>query len=150
MSTLGHKLFFLEQLCVSRKCALLSRNLCLGTIHKRRRRFFWIFDTPLLHVDIFLVLSVGNFDQFLTPPSLPIEDVVYWRPLRVSSVCTIFLGLYVPFSKSLLCTHLFWIDSYIFTSQKKYILYSINVTMYALVLEWLIYFHITKKSYIPT
>ena len=39
-----------------------------GTIHKRRRQFFWIFDTPLSHVGSFLVLSVGNFDHFMTPP----------------------------------------------------------------------------------
>ena len=52
-----------------------------GTIHKRRRQFFRIFDTPLPHVGSFLVLSVGNFDQFLTPPPLPIADVVYgWPP----------------------------------------------------------------------
>ena len=36
-----------------------------ATIHKGRRQFFWIFDT---HVGSFLVLSVGNFDQILTPP----------------------------------------------------------------------------------
>ena len=40
----------------------------IGAIHKRRRQFFRIFDTPLPHVGSFLVLSVGNFDQFLTPP----------------------------------------------------------------------------------
>ena len=39
------------------------------TIHKQRRQFFWIFDTPFPHVGSFLVLSVGNFDQFLTPPN---------------------------------------------------------------------------------
>ena len=53
----------------------------LGTIHKRRRHFFRIFDTPLPHVGSFLVLSVGNFDQFLTPSPLPIADVVYGQPL---------------------------------------------------------------------
>ena len=31
----------------------------------------------------FLVLSVGNFDKFLTPPPLPIADVVYGRPLTL-------------------------------------------------------------------
>ena len=39
----------------------------LGTIHKRRRQFLRIFDTPHPHVGSFLVLSVGNFDRFLTP-----------------------------------------------------------------------------------
>ena len=90
MSTLGHKLFFLEQLYVSRKCTLLSPKLCLGTIHKQRRQFFWIFDTPLPHFGTFLVLkvSMGNFDQFLTP--LPIADVVYGRPLISQHMGTIF------------------------------------------------------------
>ena len=46
----------------------VPNKLILGTIHKRRRQFFWIFDTPLPHVSSFLVLSVANFDQFLTPP----------------------------------------------------------------------------------
>jgi hypothetical protein len=35
----------------------------LGTIHKQRRQFFRIFDTPLPHV--------GNFDQFFDPSQLP-------------------------------------------------------------------------------
>ena len=39
----------------------------LGTIHKQRQQFFRIFDTPLPHVGSFLLLFVGNFDQFLTP-----------------------------------------------------------------------------------
>ena len=37
-----------------------------GPSIKRCRLFFQIFDTPLPHVGSFLVLSVGNFDQFLT------------------------------------------------------------------------------------
>ena len=40
-----------------------------GTIHKRRRQFFRIFDTPLPHIGSFLILSLGNFDQFLTLPN---------------------------------------------------------------------------------
>ena len=36
------------------------------TIYKRRRQFF---DTPLPIPAVFLVLSVDNFDQFLTPPN---------------------------------------------------------------------------------
>ena len=58
----------------------------LGTIHKRRRQFFRIFDTPLPHVGSFLVLSVGNFDQFLTPPPLPIANVVYGLPLSTDKI----------------------------------------------------------------
>ena len=44
-----------------------EHSLGLGTIHKQRRQIFCIFDTPLPHVDSFLVLSFSNFDQFLTP-----------------------------------------------------------------------------------
>ena len=58
----------------------------LGTIHKRRRQFFRIFDTPLPHVGSFLVLSVGNFDQFLIPPPLPIADFGYGRPQTESTM----------------------------------------------------------------
>ena len=104
MSTVGHKLFFLEQLYVSRKCALLSRKLCLGTIHKRRRLFFWIFYPPPCPLTVFSAICL-QFWTFLTPSPFPIADVVYGRPLRVSSVCTIFLSLCVPFSKPSLCTH---------------------------------------------
>ena len=39
-----------------------------GIIHKQRQQFFWIFDTSLPHVGRFLVLSIGNFDQFFTSP----------------------------------------------------------------------------------
>ena len=62
-----------------------------GTIHKRRRQFqlFWIFVTPLAHVGSFIVQSVGNFDQFLTPPPLPIANVVYGRPLLLFKVCSL-------------------------------------------------------------
>ena len=45
----------------------------MGVVHKRRRRFFQIFDTSLPHVGSFLVLSVSNFDQFLTPCPPPPE-----------------------------------------------------------------------------
>ena len=45
-----------------------AENVTLGTIHKQRRQFFWIFDTPLPHIGSFLVPSVSNFDQFLSPP----------------------------------------------------------------------------------
>ena len=51
-----------------------------GTIHKRSRQFFRIFDTSLPHVGTFLVLAVGNFDQFFDPSPLPIAEVVYGRP----------------------------------------------------------------------
>ena len=51
-----------------------------GAVHKRRRQFFWIFNTPFPHVGSFLVLSVSNLDQFLTPSPLQIADVVYGRP----------------------------------------------------------------------
>ena len=47
------------------------------TTYKRRRQFFRIFDTPLTYVGSFLVLSVVNFDQFLTLP-LPNERRCLW------------------------------------------------------------------------
>ena len=43
--------------------------MTLGTIHKQRRQFSRIFDTPLLHVDSFLELSVGNLDPSQLPTS---------------------------------------------------------------------------------
>ena len=51
-----------------------------GSIHERRRQFFLIFDTPLPHVGSFLVLSVGNFDQFLTPPNF---QRLWTAPLQI-------------------------------------------------------------------
>ena len=69
----------------------------LGTIHKRRRQFFRIFDTPLPHVDSFLVLSISNFVQFLTPPpsQLPTSfmDAPYHILLRL---WTCFLASFWP------------------------------------------------------
>ena len=50
--------------------------------------FSGFFDTLLSHVGSFLVLSVCNFDQFLTPLPLPIADVVYeWPHSRDSVLC---------------------------------------------------------------
>ena len=43
--------------------------------------FSGFFDTLLSHVGSFLVLSVGNFDQFLTTTLLTTADVVYGQPL---------------------------------------------------------------------
>ena len=40
-----------------------------------------ILATPLPHVNSFLVLSVGKFHQFLTPPPDRIADFIYGRPL---------------------------------------------------------------------
>ena len=66
-----------------RLSSFVSReNLALGSIHKQRRQFFQIFGTPSLMSVSFLVLSVGNFDQFLTLSPLPIADVVYEWPHR--------------------------------------------------------------------
>ena len=51
-----------------------------GTIHKQRRQFFWtLWHAPPPYRQ-FLVPSGGNFDQFLTPPPIPIADVVYVQP----------------------------------------------------------------------
>ena len=47
--------------------------------YKRCWQFFRISDTPLPHamLAVFLVLSVCNFDQFLTPHPLPTANIVY-------------------------------------------------------------------------
>ena len=55
----------------------LASFLFIGTIHKRRLKCFQIFDTPLSYVGSFLVLSIGNFNQFLTPLS-PLHCVFKW------------------------------------------------------------------------
>ena len=77
----------------------MLRLFSKGTIHKRCWQFFRIFDTPHSnsHVSSFLVLSFGNFDQFLTPPNCqrhlwtdgPIvpESNIIWLP---KSAWTIF------------------------------------------------------------
>ena len=66
---------------------MLSRDLTqnwvneLGAVHKRRQLFFPIFDDPFPYVSRFLVLYVGNFDQFFTLTPLPIANIVYGWPL---------------------------------------------------------------------
>ena len=44
--------------------------------------FSGFFDTTRFHVGSFLVVSISNLDQFLTPLPLPIADVVYGWSLR--------------------------------------------------------------------
>ena len=52
-----------------------------GTIHLRRRQISQIFDPYPPTVGSFLVLSVGKFVQFLTPPPLWHADVLNgWSP----------------------------------------------------------------------
>ena len=46
------------------------------TIHLRRWQIFKIFDPYPLPVGSFLLLSVGKFDKFLTPPALKNADVL--------------------------------------------------------------------------
>ena len=48
-------------------------DVSIGTIHFRRRQFFTIFDS---HRQFFLLHSIGNFGQFLTPPPLKYVDVL--------------------------------------------------------------------------
>ena len=45
----------------------------VGPSYKRCRQFFWIFNTPLSYIGSFLIVSIGNFDQFLplSPSQLP-------------------------------------------------------------------------------
>ena len=56
---------------------LLKVKKSYGTIHKRRRQFFWIFETPLPHVGSSLVHSVrgqsGFFNLALTEGNMQIE-----------------------------------------------------------------------------
>ena len=82
--------------------SVLTMNLWknkLYNIHKRRQLFFRIFDKPLPHVGSFLLLYVGNFDQFLTPPPLPIADVVYGRPLSPKNASKIQNYIIAPVTK---------------------------------------------------
>ena len=46
---------------------MLDVDTLYGTIHKRRRQFFQIFDTPTTISAVFLVQFIVNFDQFMTP-----------------------------------------------------------------------------------
>ena len=60
----------------------LNCSVCSGAVHKWRWQFFQIFDTPLPHVGSFLVLSIGNFDQFLTPPPYQLATLFMDGPLK--------------------------------------------------------------------
>ena len=65
--------------------------LSLGTIHKQCQQFFRTFDTPFPTCRQFLVLSVGSFDQLLTPtpsqlPTIQLGTVhSYGRSLKSRS-----------------------------------------------------------------
>ena len=61
---------------VNCECSQIKNLNKLRAIHKQRDNFSGFFKPPS-HVGSFLVLSFGNFDQFLTPP---IANVVYGRP----------------------------------------------------------------------
>ena len=52
--------------------------VCIGTIHLDVSKFFTIFDPYPPTASSFLLLSVGKFGKFLTPPP-PLEhaDVLY-------------------------------------------------------------------------
>ena len=47
-----------------------------GTIHLRRRQIITLFDPYPPTVGSFIVLSVGKFGKFLTPPPLRHADVL--------------------------------------------------------------------------
>ena len=57
----------------------------LGTIHLRHRQIFTIFDPYPPPVGNFLLLSIGKFDQFLTPPPLEHADVLDGWSLRTKA-----------------------------------------------------------------
>ena len=76
------KFRFYKHFKVLRCWFVWSGFLELGTIHKRCCQFFRIFDTPLPHDGSFLVLFVGNFDQFI--------KIQYYRILRLpAAVCSL-------------------------------------------------------------
>ena len=53
----------------------------LGTIHKTRGHFFfWIFDTPLLHVVNVCSSPSTNFDQILIPTPLNCQRLLWTAP----------------------------------------------------------------------
>ena len=52
----------------------------IGAIHKRRRQFFRIFDTPLPHWQFFSSIH-RRFWPIIDPSPPTIDDVVYGRPL---------------------------------------------------------------------
>ena len=58
----------------------------VGVVHKQCGQFFPDFWHPPPHVSSFLVLSVGNFDRFLTPPpSLNCRRHLWTAPNRISN-----------------------------------------------------------------
>ena len=58
------------------------KKLSTGTIHLRRRQLSQILDPSPPTVGSFLVLSVGKFGKFLTPPPLEHADVLNGWSLR--------------------------------------------------------------------
>ena len=63
----------------------LEEEFNKGTIYLRRRQIFHKFDPYLPTVGSFLVLSVGKFGKFLTPPPLEHADVLNgWSLIKES------------------------------------------------------------------
>ena len=64
------------------------KKLSTGTIHLRRRQLSQILDPSPPTVGSFLVLSVGKFGKFLTPPPLRHADVLNgWSHTPILTVC---------------------------------------------------------------
>ena len=80
---------------------------------------------PLPHLSIFLVLSIGNFDQFLTPSTpLLIADVFYGWPLAEISV------QFFPFTWfSSVCTSVCGISCLISKNNMNFICYILKIVM---------------------
>jgi hypothetical protein len=67
---------------------------------EKKTSFFWTSQTNFGPSYIVRALSVGNFDQFLTPSPLPIADVVYGRPpkyLSKQEICDMLIYHFVLF-----------------------------------------------------
>ena len=64
---------------VNCECSQIKNLNKLRAIHKQRDNFSGFFKPPS-HVGSFLVLSFGNFDQFLTPPHCQrrLRAAPYW------------------------------------------------------------------------
>ena len=90
--------------------------LAYWTVHKQRQHFFWIFDTPFPLVSSFLVLSISNYDQFLTPPPSQLPMSFMDGPYRCCEVLSILAHF-------LLNWLIFWINLLIMDQSDTYLYY---------------------------
>ena len=65
----------------------------LGTIHLRRWQIFTILDPYPLPFGSFLLLSVGKFGKFLTPPPKNANVLNQWSLTPIISYLQVFFNL---------------------------------------------------------